>query len=108
MTKHFRSLLTCLWAPTVTLSINPTAERYVGTPLPPHTHFSHPSQRRFLAAFSDIQDITYESELMSRGRVIIDMRNQPVSVFSVGVTVYSVWCGVGGSNIYMYVMESVQ
>ena len=36
-------------------------------------------QRRFLAAFNDIQDISYEVELMSRGRVILDMTNSPVS-----------------------------
>lgn len=31
-------------------------------------------ERRFLAAFSDIDDICYESELMSRGRVVMDVR----------------------------------
>jgi len=36
-------------------------------------------ERRFLAAFNDIQDISYEVELMSRGRVILDMTNSPVS-----------------------------
>ena len=32
-------------------------------------------QRRFLAAFGEIQDISYEAELMSRGKVILDFRN---------------------------------
>ena len=31
-------------------------------------------ERRFLAAFSDIDDICYETELMSRGRVLMDVR----------------------------------
>ena len=33
------------------------------------------TQRRFLAAFGEIQDISYEAELMSRGKVILDFRN---------------------------------
>ena len=37
-----------------------------------------PSQRRFLVAFNEIQDISYEVELVSRGRVILDLRNLPV------------------------------
>ena len=40
-------------------------------------------ERRFLAAFSDIQDICYESELMSRGRVVMDVR--PAARVSAGV-----------------------
>jgi focal adhesion kinase 1 len=31
-------------------------------------------ERRFLAAFSEIQDISYETELMSRGRVTMDVK----------------------------------
>ena len=54
-----------------------------------HTH-TH-TQRRFLVAFSDIQDITYEPELMSRGRVILDMRNQPVRAH-IFCTINVSWC----------------
>ena len=31
-------------------------------------------ERRFLAAFADIQDIAYETELMSRGRITMDVK----------------------------------
>ena len=32
-------------------------------------------ERRFLAAFQEIQDISYEAELMSRGRVLLDVKS---------------------------------
>ena len=35
-------------------------------------------QRRFLAAFADIQGISYEAELISRGKIILDLRSNPV------------------------------
>ncbi|CAI8043412.1 Focal adhesion kinase 1 [Geodia barretti] len=37
-------------------------------------------ERRFLAAFSDIEDVCYESELMSRGRVVMDVRTAAMAV----------------------------
>jgi hypothetical protein len=42
-----------------------------------------PLQRRFLAAFADIQGISYEVELIARGKIILDLRNNPVSSSSV-------------------------
>ena len=36
-------------------------------------------EKRFLAAFTDIEDISYETELMSRGRVTMETKTgQPV------------------------------
>ena len=42
-------------------------------------------ERRFLAAFSDIEDICYESELMSRGRVIMVVRTAAMVTMICGV-----------------------
>ncbi len=35
-------------------------------------------QRRFLAAFMDIQGISYETEMMERGKIILELRSSPV------------------------------
>ena len=40
-------------------------------------------QRRFLAAFADVQGISYEVELISRGKIILDLRSNPVSAHGV-------------------------
>lgn len=32
---------------------------------------------RFLVSFNDVEDITYESELGSRGKVFLEVRNSP-------------------------------
>ena len=45
--------------------------------------------RKFLAAFSDIQDISYETELMSRGRVIMDVKTGSLVGVACGVRFYS-------------------
>lgn len=48
-------------------------------------------QRRFLAAFGEIQDISYESELMSRGKVILDFRNNMPVCNMYGIIIRTPW-----------------
>ena len=50
-----------------------TCEIYVG-PVCNVEFRQEESERRFLAAFTDIDAISYETELMSRGRVTMDIR----------------------------------